>query len=152
MKRVHLKVISLNVSDKKGVIKTPVDRIELNKDGIINDAHAGDWNRQVSILGTESFDRFSQMANRSIKYGEFAENITTEGFDLREVVVSGRMKTRSVELEITQIGKTCHGDTCSIFKEVGDCVMPKEGIFCRVITPGEISIGDVLTYTHSSKV
>ena len=143
---MKFKVLSVNISEKKGTIKLPVNEIIVDKKGIKGDAHSGDWHRQVSLLGKESFDKFSKTAGREIKYGEFAENITTEGFELTKVSLSDRFKIGNVELEVTQIGKECHGNSCAIFRETGDCVMPKEGIFCKVISPGKIKKGDAIFY------
>lgn len=139
-------VKSVNISEKKGTIKLPVDRIKLDFHGVQGDAHAGSWHRQVSLLGTESIDKFSEEAGRKITFGEFAENITTEGSLLYEMRPFDRLVGEHVELEVTQIGKKCHGDNCSIFREVGNCVMPKEGIFARVLKSGHVQEGDVLTY------
>jgi molybdopterin adenylyltransferase len=139
-------VRSVNISEKKGTIKLPVDRIKLDFHGVQGDAHAGSWHRQVSLLGTESIDKFSEEAGRKITFGEFAENITTEGALLYDMRPFDRLVGEHVELEVTQIGKKCHGDNCSIFREVGNCVMPKEGIFARVLKGGHVQKGDVLTY------
>lgn len=140
------KVMSVNISEKKGTIKKPVGTIMLNSRGVAGDAHAGAWHRQVSLLAKESVDKFSQEAGRKIAFGEFAENITTEGITLHETKPLDRIRIGEVEMEVTQIGKKCHGSNCSIFKEVGNCVMPKEGIFCRVIREGEVSEGEDLVY------
>lgn len=142
----QISIVSVNTSEKKGTIKKPVDEITLNHNGVMNDAHSGPWHRQVSLLGKESFDRFSVQAGRQLAYGEFAENITTQGVELVATSPLDRFVGENVELEITQIGKECHGSACAIFKEVGNCVMPKEGIFARVIRQGSIKKGDVLKY------
>jgi molybdopterin adenylyltransferase len=142
----EIKVLSVNISEKKGTIKLPVDVIELDELGVKTDAHAGDWHRQVSLLARESIVKFSAASGREIKYGEFAENITTEGIILHETHPLDRFLIGDAELEVTQIGKECHGDNCAIFREVGNCVMPKEGIFCRVIRPGKVKAGDTVTY------
>ncbi len=142
----QIKVVSVNISEKKGIVKTPVDVIELNSNGIPNDAHSGPWHRQISLLGMESIEKFGTQANREFKYGEFAENITTEGVILFHTNPFDRFVGENVELEVTQIGKKCHGDGCAIFREVGNCVMPKEGIFARVIKHGNLKAGDVLEY------
>lgn len=144
MKRV--KVVSVNISSEKGTIKKPVDIIDLDQQGIRNDAHAGDWHRQVSLLGVESMKRFSDQSGRDTAYGEFAENITTSGIELIDTRPLDRLVSEKVELEITQIGKKCHGSSCAIFKEVGDCVMPKEGVFARVLKGGSLKAGDMLDY------
>ncbi len=141
-----LKVVSVNISREKGTIKKPVDYIDLGEQGIRNDAHAGAWHRQVSLLGVESMKRFSDQSGRDTAYGEFAENITTSGIELIDTRPLDRLVSENTELEITQIGKKCHGSTCAIFKEVGDCVMPKEGIFARVVKGGSLKAGETLDY------
>jgi molybdopterin adenylyltransferase len=140
-------VVSVNISEKKGTIKKPVPSITLNKLGVKGDAHSGPWHRQVSLLAEESITKFSAAAGRKINYGEFAENITTRGIAVHLTNPLDRFTIGDVELEVTQIGKTCHGTSCNIFKEVGNCVMPKEGIFCRVISPGKIKAGDAINYS-----
>ncbi|HOP04704.1 MAG TPA: molybdopterin-binding protein [Tenuifilaceae bacterium] len=141
-----VKVLSVNISTEKGTIKKPVNSIELNEQGITSDAHSGDWHRQVSMLGKESFDRFAQLAGRKINFGEFAENITTEGLELVNTKPGDMFIGKNVELEVTQIGKKCHGDSCAIYREVGNCVMPKEGIFLWVKKSGTLYPGDELEY------
>lgn len=141
MEKAKIKVVSVNISEKKGVIKKPVDTIELNDLGVKNDAHSGNWHRQVSLLGLESFKKFETEAGRKIAFGEFAENITTEGVVLYKTSPLDRLIIGDTDLEITQIGKKCHGTSCAIFKEVGNCVMPKEGIFARVINHGTLKAG-----------
>lgn len=141
-----IKVVSVNISEKKGTIKKPVDLINLTDMGVENDAHAGDWHRQVSLLGKESIEKFETVLGRKIEYGEFAENITTEGITLYKTKPGDKLFIGDVELEITQIGKKCHGDGCEIFSQVGQCVMPKEGIFAKVIKTGKIKAGDEIKY------
>ncbi len=141
-----IKILSTNISVEKGTVKKPVDVIELCGIGVEGDAHSGTWHRQVSMLGIESFNKFSKQAGREIKYGEFAENITTEGLEIFKTAPLDRFSNKDIELEVTQIGKECHGDSCAIFREVGNCVMPKEGIFVRVIRGGQLKKGDVLEY------
>jgi molybdopterin adenylyltransferase len=141
-----LEIKSLNISEKKGTIKTPVGSFELDETGVAGDAHSGHWHRQVSLLGTESVEKFSKEAGREIKYGEFAENMTTSGGLLYEMKPFDRLVGDHVELEVTQIGKKCHGKNCSIFRETGNCVMPKEGIFARVVKGGRLTVGEKLTY------
>ncbi|MFA4851717.1 MAG: molybdenum cofactor synthesis domain-containing protein [Bacteroidales bacterium] len=143
---MKIKILSVNISEKKGTIKKPVDEIVVNELGVKNDAHSGSWHRQVSLLGMESIEKFSKEAKRKINYGEFAENITTQGFELYKSNILDRFESGNVILEVTQIGKECHGTSCNIFKEVGNCVMPKEGIFCRVIKGGKLKAGDEITY------
>jgi molybdenum cofactor synthesis domain-containing protein len=142
----QLNILSVNISEEKGTIKHPVDSIHLTTLGVEYDAHSGHWNRQVSLLGSESIRKFEQQSNRKIRFGEFAENITTEGLGLWKLNPLDRFRCGETELEVTQIGKECHGTSCAIFKEAGNCVMPTEGIFCRVIRPGVIRPGDILEY------
>ncbi len=144
MEKITVK--SVNTSAEKGTVKKPVKRVNILETGVENDAHAGDWNRQVSLLGLESIARFSVEAGRDINPGEFAENITTEGMALYEAHPLDRFVSGDLILEISQIGKKCHGTSCAIFKEVGNCVMPAEGIFCRVVSPGTLTAGDQLHY------
>ena len=139
-------ILSVNISDKKGIVKKPVPLIELNKTGVAQDAHAGNWHRQVSLLAQESINKFSEQTKRKITFGEFAENITTQGIILHKTAPLDRFIMGDIVLEVTQIGKKCHGDNCSIFREVGNCVMPKEGIFCRVLKGGKLKAGDQLEY------
>jgi molybdopterin adenylyltransferase len=136
-----LEVISVNVSERKGTIKTPAERVAIDSNGVVGDAHAGPWQRQVSLLGQESIERFSQKLGRKILPGEFAENLTVAGLDLSVVAVLDRFRFGGVELEVTQIGKQCHGKGCAIFQQVGQCVMPAEGIFTRVVSGGELAAG-----------
>jgi molybdopterin adenylyltransferase len=143
---MDIRVTSVNISKQKGTIKEPVDSIELDDKGVKLDAHAGYWNRQVSLLGEESIEKFAKQANRTFKPGEFAENITTRGIILYETKPLDRFIIGETELEVTQIGKKCHGDGCAIYREVGKCVMPKEGIFCRTIKPGIIKPGNEILY------
>ena len=142
----QIEIISVNISEKKGTIKKAVDEIILDENGIINDAHAAPWHRQISLLGVESFEKFEVIAGRKVNYGEFAENITTKGIELYKTHPLDRFTIDKIELEVTQIGKKCHGDSCAIYREVGSCVMPKEGIFCRVINPGTIKPKQLMTY------
>ena len=142
----EIRVLSVNISEQKGTIKIPVEFIELDELGVRKDAHSGKWHRQLSLLAKESVDKFSAVAGREIRFGEFAENITTDGIVLHETHPFDRFLIGETELEVTQIGKACHGDNCAIFREVGNCVMPKEGIFCRVIKPGRIKAGDKITF------
>lgn len=143
---MKIKVLSVNVSEKKGTVKKPVESVQLTGIGVAGDAHSGKWHRQVSLLATESISKFSEEAGRAIKYGEFAENITTEGLLLHQCRPLDRFCSETLELKVTQIGKKCHGDNCSIFREIGNCVMPKEGIFARVIRGGDLKAGDELDY------
>ena len=138
------RIKAISVSEKKGTRKVNVPGADLRVDcGIVGDAHAGKWHRQVSLLAVESIEKM--IANGAeVSPGDFAENITTEGIDLLALSFGGRLRLgESVEIEITQFGKKCHSD-CEIFRQVGDCVMPREGIFARVIKPGRISVGDII--------
>ena len=141
-----MEVLSVNISEKKGTIKKAVPFINLDFNGVQGDAHAGSWHRQVSLLAEESITRFSGKAGRQINYGEFAENITTRGIELWKTHPLDRFMIGNAELEVTQIGKECHGSSCAIYREVGNCVMPKEGIFARVIKPGMVKAGDQMQY------
>ncbi|MBF0328084.1 MAG: MOSC domain-containing protein [Nitrospirae bacterium] len=137
------KIVSINISDKKGVRKTPVKTaVIIENKGIEGDAHAsGDWHRQVSLLAIESV-RKMQALGLDVKPGDFAENITTEGIDLISLPLETRMKIGEEVLgEVTQIGKECH-TRCAIYDQAGDCVMPKEGIFIRILKGGTIRVGD----------
>ena len=148
-------VVSVNISEKKGVIKSPVQKITLNETGIKDDAHAGDWHRQVSLLADESINRFKDVSGREIGYGEFAENITTKGLVLYKMKPGDILKIgKDAVMEVTQIGKECHGTGCAIYTAVGKCVMPKEGIFCKVIKNGNISADDEIIYlpTNSAEL
>lgn len=138
-------VLSINISRKKGEIKTPVDYVDVRPDhGIVGDAHAGDWHRQISLLADEDVD---SMRGRGVELvpGIFAENITTRGLDLAELPVGARLKVGGAVLEVTQIGKECHHG-CAIRRQVGDCVMPRKGIFCKVVEAGRISREDTGHY------
>ena len=140
-------VLSVNTSREKGTIKEPVDFINLSDIGVEGDAHSGYGHRQISLLAKESISSFEHKNGRQVKYGEFAENITTEGVLLHKCHPLDRFRNEVVEFEITRIGKECHGDNCSIFREVGQCVMPKEGVFARTIRGGRLKAGDKLEYS-----
>lgn len=137
------KVVSINISDKKGIRKRPVNEAFINEDyGIRGDAHASsEWHRQVSLLAIESI-RKMQEAGLNVKPGDFAENITTEGIDLLSLPIGTRIRLgKEVIAEVSQIGKQCH-TKCAIYYQAGDCVMPKEGIFVRILKGGKIEVGD----------
>lgn len=139
------KIVSINISDKKGVIKTPINEAKLKVDhGIVGDAHAGNWHRQISLLSKESIDKMRSKGFNELKSGDFAENITTEGINVYKLPVGQRLKIGECEVEVTQIGKKCHGG-CDIKKKTGDCVMPREGIFVKVIKEGIIYPNDEIT-------
>lgn len=144
---MNIEIVSVNISEKKGTVKKPVPEINFTSMGITEDAHAGRWHRQVSLLAQESIEKFAAIeSDRQFKPGEFAENITTRGIDLTKVNLLDRFRIGDAELEVTQIGKKCHGDGCAIFVEVGKCVMPKEGIFCRVLNGGTANAGEAMEY------
>ncbi|PKP02654.1 MAG: molybdenum cofactor synthesis protein [Bacteroidetes bacterium HGW-Bacteroidetes-6] len=142
----EISILAVNISEKKGTVKIPVDSIQLCDTGVSGDAHSGKWHRMVSMLAAESVEKFEHKAGRKINFGEFAENITTKGMLLYETHPLDRFAGNGIELEVTQIGKECHGDACAIYREVGNCVMPKEGIFVRVINGGTMKSGDKLEY------
>ena len=139
------KIIAVCISERKGEQKHPVDSIELKVDhGIVGDAHAGNWHRQVSLLGTESVRKVQEKITFQLKPGDFAENVLTEGITLYELPVGTRLRLGTALCEVTQIGKECHYG-CAIRKAAGDCVMPREGIFVKVLEPGTAKAGDELT-------
>jgi MOSC domain-containing protein YiiM len=134
-------VVAVCISEKKGERKTPVAEAHVwENHGIGGDAHAGEWHRQVSLLAEESIDKMRALG-LDVTAGDFAENITTSGIELVALPVGSRLQVGKTILEVTQIGKVCH-TRCAIYDQAGDCVMPKEGIFARVITGGTISPGD----------
>ncbi|MDY6801750.1 MAG: MOSC domain-containing protein [Bacteroidota bacterium] len=147
---IAAKVVSVNISEKKGVVKKPVNKIIINNEGVEKDAHAGDWHRQISLLAKESIDKFEEVLGRKLNFGEFAENITTDGITLYTMKPGDRLKIADVEMEVTQIGKECHGAGCAIFTQVGKCVMPKEGVFAKVIHPGSIKPGDEIIHISTT--
>ncbi len=135
------KVIAVCISEKKGTQKTEVPSITLKPEwGIINDAHAGNWHRQVSLLALEKIEDF-RARGASVDFGAFGENIIVEGFDLKTLPVGTRFRIGDVLLELTQIGKECHTH-CAIYHQVGDCIMPREGVFTVVLEGGEVKAGD----------
>lgn len=135
-------VIAINRSEQKGVPKAAIPQGQFLVDfGLEGDAHAGHWHRQVSLLGKESIRKIEALGMEGLCTGRFAENITTEGVILYELPVGSRFRAGEVLFEVTQIGKECH-QHCAIFHTVGDCVMPREGIFAKVIEGGIIRPGD----------
>lgn len=135
------KVLAVNVSENKGERKTPVASVTLREGhGIEGDGHAGDWHRQVSLLAMESIAKMQAMG-LDVKEGDFAENVTTQGVDLVSLPIGSKIQLGETVLEVTQIGKECH-TRCAIFYQAGDCVMPKEGIFAKVLTGGVVRPGD----------
>jgi len=136
-------VEAICISRKKGIVKKAVDNATFKMNwGIIGDAHAGKWHRQVSLLAGESIDNVKKILP-TLKNGAFAENIVTRGLDLNRLKIGDRLQVGdSVLLEITQIGKKCHNNGCAIKKATGDCIMPREGLFAIVVDGGTISIAD----------
>jgi len=143
------KVLAVNISDEKGTKKTNVQKCTLLKDfGLNGDAHAGPWHRQVSLLANESIEKM-RAKGLNVGYGDFAENVTTEGIDLANLPIGADIRIGdSVLLRVTQIGKECH-ERCAIYYQAGDCVMPKEGIFAEVVNEGEVKVGDEIIIEKS---
>ncbi|HBF36783.1 MAG TPA: MOSC domain-containing protein [Firmicutes bacterium] len=140
-----VKVVAINISEQRGIPKTTVSEGEFITDfGLKGDAHAGNWHRQVSFLGQESIDKMKALGIKDLGAGQFAENITTEGIVLYSLPIGTRLDINGVIFEVTQIGKECH-QGCAIFQQIGKCVMPKEGIFARVIQGGTVRPGDEIT-------
>ena len=136
------KVISVNISEKKGTLKRAVPEIELKlRHGIVGDAHAGDWHRQISLLAEESIDSMRPRSPIALDPGVFAENINTEGIDLKGLPVGTHLRIGETEVEMTQIGKECHND-CAIKKAGRKCVMRTKGICTVVVREGGVRPGD----------
>jgi len=147
------KIVSINISEQKGERKKPVPEAVIKEDfGIIGDAHASsEWKRQVSLLAIESVRKMQEMG-LDVKPGDFAENITTEGLDLVALPIGTRLRIgKDVIGEVSQIGKICH-TRCAIYEQAGDCVMPKEGIFMRVMRGGTIIPGDEIQVALRERV
>lgn len=141
----EFKIRSLNISEEKGVIKNPVENLTVKPDyGIVGDAHAANWHRQISLLAIEDINKMKEKLS-SIKPGDFAENITTEGIDLPALPVGTKLTIDEVVLEVTQIGKECHRG-CEIREKTGDCIMPRRGIFTKVLKGGEITNESIGSY------
>jgi len=137
-------IIAVCTSKKKGTRKRNIGEAELKVDwGIVGDAHADNWHRQVSLLAMESIEKM-QALGLNVGPGSFAENLTTQGIDLLSLPIGSQVRVgKEAILEITQHGKVCH-DRCAIYYQAGDCVMPREGIFARVIQGGQVKVGDVI--------
>ena len=136
-------VISVNISEQKGTVKREVPEIQLKlRHGIVGDAHAGDWHRQISLLAEESVDKMRSLLPE-LQPGAFAENINTRGLELKSLPVGTRLRLGETVVEVTQIGKECHGE-CAIRKAAGTCVMPTEGIFAVVRREGVVHPGDTV--------
>jgi MOSC domain-containing protein YiiM len=137
------RVVSVNVAAEKGVRKTPCAQVALVAEhGFEGDGHAGPWHRQVSLLAIESIDKM-RTQGLTVGPGDFGENVTTEGIVVYELLVGTRLRLGEALVEVTQIGKVCH-DRCAIFHAAGDCVMPREGIFVRVLEGGSLCAGDAI--------
>ncbi len=141
------KIYKISIASQKGIKKTNIDKVVLKENfGIIGDGHAGSL-RQVSMLPFESFDKVKNDIVE-INPGDFAENITTIGIDFKNIFIGKKIKLgKSIELEITQIGKECHHG-CYIREAVGDCIMPREGVFAKVLTGGDMSVGDEISWVE----
>lgn len=138
-----MKILALNTSVRKGTMKRPVDKINLVENfGIEGDAHAGNWHRQVSFLGSECINNFNSKG-AAVTPGAFGENIIVEDVDFTKLPIGTKVLCNDTELEITQIGKECH-DRCAIYHRMGDCIMPRNGVFAVVNRGGEISVGDTI--------
>ncbi len=145
------KIEAICTSSEKGVVKTPVDQAELRVDhGIVGDAHAGDWHRQISLLATESIAKMKVILP-DLPDGAFAENIVTSGLELKTLPIGTKLHLGETILELTQIGKECH-QGCAIREATGDCVMPREGVFCKVIQGGTIRPGDSVSASSDLSV
>ncbi len=140
-----MKIVSIAMSKKKGTTKQCIDQAELVENhGIKGDAHAGNWHRQISFLAAESIDAVST-ETFVLQFGDFAENIATTGIDWKTQKIGQQVRLgKKTLVEITQIGKECH-KKCAIFYRTGDCIMPKEGVFAKILTSGTIRVGDAVT-------
>ena len=143
------KVLAVCISEKRGTQKKNVGRVRLIENyGLEGDAHAGNWHRQVSLL---SYDRIREFNERGagVGSGAFGENLVVEGFDFKLLPVGTKLKCGDVVLELTQIGKECHSH-CEIYKKMGECIMPREGVFARVLCGGTIEEGDEMELVSDS--
>ena len=145
-----MKIVSIATSKRKGTPKKPVDEAFISKDhGLEGDAHAGKWHRQVSFLSSESIDQ-ARRQGLEVTFGDFAENIATTGIDWKTLPIGTRVRLgQTVLVEITQIGKECH-NKCAIYYKDGDCIMPREGVFARVLAEGTIRCGDQIQIEQST--
>ena len=138
------KILGICISEKRGTEKHEIQEANLVKDwGIEGDAHSGKWHRQVSLLSFEKIEDF-RAKGAEVDFGAFGENLIVEGYDLRALPVGTRFQIGDAVLELTQIGKECHSH-CQIYQRMGDCIMPREGVFAEVIEPGHIKVGDEIT-------
>lgn len=135
------KVLAICISEKKGTLKNEISEAKFIEDfGIENDAHAGKWHRQVSLLEFNKIDEFRRKG-ANVNFGEFGENLVVQGIELYTLPIGQLIQLGDVILEVTQIGKKCH-DKCQIYYQVGECIMPKNGIFTKVIKGGRVKVGD----------
>lgn len=143
------KIVAVCTSEKKGERKKNIgEGLLVPNHGLEGDGHAGDWHRQVSLLALESIEKMRQKG-LDVNPGDFAENLTTEGISLVDLPVGTRVRIGGqAEGEVTQIGKVCH-DRCAIYYQAGDCVMPKEGIFIKVLAGGKVKVGDAIEVIES---
>ncbi|MGE5454083.1 MAG: MOSC domain-containing protein [Methylocystaceae bacterium] len=136
------RVVAVNVSEAKGTVKYNVGEAYLEQElGLVGDAHAGFMHRQVSLLALSSVEKMRKLG-ADVDYGAFAENLTVEGMELNTLPIGTKLQVGKAVLEVSQIGKECHNQGCAIKKQVGTCIMPIEGIFARVITSGQVKVGD----------
>lgn len=143
------KIMAVCISEKRGTQKKNIEKVRLIENfGLEGDAHGGNWHRQVSLLSYEKVRAFEEKG-LSVEDGAFGENLLVEGFDFKTLPIGTRFRCGDVLLEMTQIGKECHSH-CEIYQAVGDCIMPREGVFARVLHGGEIQIGDELEIVPSS--
>jgi molybdopterin adenylyltransferase len=151
MNTMNGSVMAISISARKGIPKRNVSEAELREQwGIVGDAHAGDWHRQVSLLALESIDSM-RAKGLNVRPGAFAENITTQFLSLPDLRIGTELRIGDVLLEVTQIGKECH-TRCAIYYRAGDCVMPREGIFARVLRGGMIQRGDTVEVLQESRI
>ena len=135
------KVLAICISEKKGTLKNEIEEAKFIEDfGIENDAHAGKWHRQVSLLEFNKIDEFRKKG-ANVDFGAFGENLVIAGIELHKLTIGTQIKIGDVLLEVTQIGKKCH-DKCQIYYQVGECIMPKSGIFTKVLKGGIVKVGD----------
>ena len=144
------KVLAICISKHKGTLKNEVSEANFIEEfGIEGDAHAGKWHRQVSLLAFEKIDDFRNKGG-NVDFGAFGENLVVDGIELHKLPVGQQLQVGEVLLEVTQIGKECH-DKCAIYYQVGECIMPKSGIFTRVLKGGKVKVGDQCTLIDSGK-
>lgn len=139
------RVVAVNISKEKGTVKHNVGEAYLETElGLVGDAHAGFMHRQVSLLALASVEKMRRLG-ADVDYGAFAENLTVDGIELPVLPIGTQLQVGEALLEVTQIGKECHNKGCAIKQKVGTCVMPIEGIFARVLSPGKVQVGDLVT-------